>query len=117
MAPTDLAGTPVAAGDKVLVLAAPLAATRLDADARDAFSSAIGHTLVVQAVTPEGWLQLELVPPKFRSFDTILLESTCTRRVCSTYGLVPHKHRWGPGRPRFDTPQKRSIAQFEDLTR
>ncbi|MEO7774939.1 MAG: hypothetical protein ABIT36_06605 [Steroidobacteraceae bacterium] len=104
MAPTDLAGTPVAPGDKVLVIQAPIAAGTLDEDAREAFSNAIGHALIVQNVTPEGWLQLELVPPKFRTFDTILLDSTCTRRVSSTFGMVAHKHRWGPGRPRFTAP-------------
>lgn len=101
MAPMDIAGKSVAAGDRVLVMQAPLAVSHLDADGREAFSSAIGHTLVVQEVTPEGWLRLELVPPKFACYDTILLEAACTRRVGLTFGQVVHKHRWGPGRPRF----------------
>jgi hypothetical protein len=108
MAPTDFAGTPVATGDKVLVLAAPLAAGRLDSEAKEAFSSAIGHALIVQDVTPEGWLRLELMPPKFRGFDTILLEAACTRRVSTTFGMVPPKHRWGPGQPRFSSPVRLS---------
>jgi hypothetical protein len=101
MAARDLTGAAISAGDKILVVAAPLVAARLDDEARHAFSSAIGHALIVQSVTPEGLLELELMPPKFRSFDTILLEASCARRVCSTFGLVAPKHRWGPGQPRF----------------
>jgi hypothetical protein len=104
MAPVDIAGIAVAPGDRILVLQAPVAVSQLDADGRDAFSSAIGHTLVVQEVTPEGWLRLELVPPKFACYDTILIEAACTRRVGLTFGEVAPRHRWGRGRPRFSVP-------------
>src|SRR6266853_2589626 len=78
----DIQGEPLRRGDRVFVIAAPLSILNMAADTKSAFSRAIGHTLQVQDFGPDGSVELEMFPPRFKGLDTIWLEPFLVRRIC-----------------------------------
>ena len=79
---SDVEGSPLRRGDRVLVIAAPISIVKMGADTKSAFSRAIGHTLQVLGFGEDGSVELDMFPPRFKGWDTIWLEPFLVKRVC-----------------------------------
>jgi len=78
----DIQGELLRLGDKVLVLAAPLSIKNMEWDTKTAFSRAIGKTLQIIGFGEDGSVELEMIPPRFRGWNTIWVEPFLVRRIC-----------------------------------
>ena len=77
----DIDGEPIRLGDHVLVLAVPTSIAGLDDAAKSAFSRAVGKTIQVRGFGEDGSVELEMIPPRFRSWETIWVEPYAVRRI------------------------------------
>ncbi len=96
----DVEGKPLCRGDRVLVVAAPTSIQNMGADTKSAFSRAIGHTLQIEGFSQDGSVELEMIPPRFKGWDTIWLEPFLVKRIC-----------WAPlprDRKKLNSPDKRT---------
>jgi hypothetical protein len=92
MRPHDVDGQPIRLGDRVLVLAVPTSIAGLDETAKTAFSRAVGRTIQVCGFGEDGSVELEMIPPRFRRWDTIWIEPQLVRRIMWS----PSRRRCGP---------------------
>lgn len=77
----DIDGKMIRLGDRVLVLAMPTSIARLDMAAKSAFSRAVGCTIQVIGFGEDGSVELDMMPPRFKGWDTIWVEPFLVRRI------------------------------------
>ena len=108
--PLDANGKRLRVGDRVLVTAAPISVVGMETATKSAFSRAIGHTLQIRGFAPDGCVELEMLPPRFKGLDTIWLEPFLVKRVA--WSPLPRPRRTSNQSLQKRTRRKRRAAEL-----
>src|SRR4030081_694613 len=106
----DADGAPLEIGDAVLVLAAPANLTKSSPETKAAFPKAVGRVIPIEDFNEYGFVELQMVPPRFRGWDSIWIEP-----------FLLKKGGWSLGRryqiSKLKGPKQPKVQRMADLRR
>jgi hypothetical protein len=105
----DIDGNPLRCGDRVLVLAVPVSIAGMAEDTKESFSRAVGEVLQILDFGEDACVELDMIPPRFRGWNTIWVEPFLVKRI----GWSPRRDGRMQYKNSFDGLRRKALQRVQ----